>query len=131
MDFLVTFHSLLRWVVLLAAVVALVGAIGGWMGLLPPSLAARRAAAFYTIALDAQVVLGVIIWVGKGWYAAPGYFRLEHPLTMLLALVVAHAGQVTARRASVPVAAARNVALGTALSLVLVIVGIPGVVRRV
>jgi hypothetical protein len=130
-DFLVMLHSFWRWAVLLAAVVALVGAVAGWLGALPPSLAARRAGAFYTIALDIQFAIGLIIWIGKGWYAVPGFFRLEHPLTMLLAIVVAHAGQGLARRANAPTAAARAVAIATAVSLLLVLAGIPGVVRRV
>ena len=130
MDFLVVLHSTWRWVVLLAAVVALVGALGGWLGALPPSLAARRAATFYTVALDVQFLLGLVLWVGEGWYARPGgYFRFEHPTIMLLALVIAHAGQVLSRRAKAPTAAARTVTLAVALSLLLVIVGLPGVVR--
>ena len=133
MEFLVTLHSLWRWAVLAAGCVALVGAVAGWSGVLPPVVAARRAGALYTIALSVQFVLGVVIWVGKGWYAVPGYFRFEHPTIMLLALAVAHGGQLRARRAgrSAPTAAARTVALATLISLVLVIVGIPGVVRQV
>ncbi|MBA2449039.1 MAG: hypothetical protein H0V51_13535 [Chloroflexi bacterium] len=129
MDFLTILHSIWRWAVLLAAVVALVGALGGWLGQLSPRLAARRAGTFYTVALDVQVVLGLILWVGKGWYATPGFFRFEHPTIMLLALVVAHAGQALSRRAESPRAAARTVAIATAVSLALVVVGIPGVVR--
>jgi hypothetical protein len=130
MEFLVTLHDLWRWVVLLAAVVALVGALGGWLGALSPALAARRAGTFYTVALDVQVLLGLVLWIGGAWWTRPGtFFRFEHPTIMLLALVVAHGGAVLARRAKAPAAAARTVALATALSLVLVIVGIPGVVR--
>lgn len=129
MEFLDTFHSFWRWIVLIAAVVALVGAIGGWLGSLSPALAARRAGTLYIVALDVQLLTGIILWVGRGWYATPGYFRFEHPTTMLLAVIVAHAGQVMARRARDPRAAARTVAIAVAISLVLVIVGIPGVVR--
>jgi hypothetical protein len=129
MEFLVVLHSIWRWAVLFAAVVALVGALGGWLGALPPSLAARRAGTFYAIALDVQALLGLVLWIGRGWYATPGYFRFEHPTIMLLALAVAHGGQVLGRRAKTPAAAARTIALATAASLALVIVGIPGVVR--
>jgi hypothetical protein len=48
---------------------------------------------------------------------------------MLLALIVAHVGQVLSRRAKTDKGAARTVAIAIAVSLVLVIVGIPGVVR--
>ncbi|HYU20832.1 MAG TPA: hypothetical protein VEQ11_19265 [Chloroflexota bacterium] len=129
METVVVLHSFWRWAVLLAAVVGLVGSFGGWLGVLPPLAAARRAAAVYTIALDIQVLLGLVLWVGKGWYGVPGFYRLEHPTIMLLALVVAHAGQIVARRAAQPTAAARSVAFGTAVSLVLVVIGIPGVMR--
>jgi hypothetical protein len=126
---LVTFHSYWRYAVLIAAVVALVGAFGGWFGSLPPRQTARRAGVLYIVALDVQVLVGIVLWIGKGWYAAPGFYRAEHPATMLLAMIVAHVGQVLARRARTPRAAARAVAIAVAISLALVIVGIPGVVR--
>ncbi len=129
MEYLVLLHSFWRWAVLLAAVVALVGALAGWLGGLAPALSARRVGSPYTIALDIQFVLGVILWVGKGWYVVPGFYRFEHPSIMVLALVVAHVGPVLARRATAPRAAARAVALSTLASLVLVVLGIPGVVR--
>jgi hypothetical protein len=128
-DILVTFHSFWRYAVLIAAIVGLVGALGGWLGSLPPRQTARKAGLVYIIAIDVQALVGIILWIGKGWYAAPGYYRAEHPATMLLALIVAHVGQVLSRRAKTDKGAARAVAIAIAISLVLVIVGIPGVVR--
>ena len=128
MDYLVTFHSFWRWVVLIAAVVGLVGAAGGWLGPLPARLAARRAGTLYAVTLDVQLVVGLILLVGL-WGTLPTFYRYEHPTTMLLAVVVAHVGQVMAKRAGDPRAAARMVAIAIAVSLVLVVVGIPGVVR--
>ena len=131
MEFLVSLHSTWRWAVLVAGCVALVGAAAGWLGVLPPRPAARRAGILYTIALTVQFLLGAILWVGRGWYATPGYFRFEHPTIMLLALAVAHGGLAMSRRVgdSGSTAPARVVAVATAISLILVIVGIPGVVR--
>jgi hypothetical protein len=48
---------------------------------------------------------------------------------MLLAIVAAHVGQVLAKRSRLPAGAARVMAIAITVSLVLVIVGIPGVVR--
>jgi hypothetical protein len=129
LDLLVTFHSFWRYAVVIAAVVAIVGALGAWFGSLPARETARRAGLLYIIALDVQVLVGIVLWIGKGWYAVPGYFRAEHPATMLLAMIVAHVGQVLSRRAKTPRGAAQAVAIAVAISLVLVIVGIPGVVR--
>jgi hypothetical protein len=133
MEFLVQLHSFWRWAVLIAAVVALVGALGGWLGGLPPAVAARRAGSFYTIALDIQFVLGLILWLNLffsgEWSVTPAFYRFEHPSIMLLAVIVAHAGTAMARRAKEPRAAARLVTFTTLASLVLVVVGIPGVLR--
>jgi hypothetical protein len=119
-------HSFWRYAVLIAAVVAIVGALGGWLGALAPGASARRAGLLYVIALDIQVLIGIILWFARGGLAQPPPFRLEHPLIMLLAAVVAHIGQLLARRARAPTAAARAVTIAVAVSLVLVLVGIPG-----
>ena len=130
---LVTFHSFWRYAVLIAAVIALVVAFVGWLGPVPQRMllqpVVRRAGSLYIIALDLQALVGIIIWLGKGWYAAPGFFRAEHPATMILAVIAAHVGMVLAKRSLLPLRAARAVALGVAISLVLVLVGIPGIVR--
>jgi hypothetical protein len=128
-DTLTTVHSFWRYAVLLGAVVAIVGAVAGWLGALPPRLTARRAGIIYIVVMDIQIVLGAVLWLGKGGLSLPPPFRLEHPMTMILAAVVAHVGQVFARRAKVPRSAAGIVAIAVAVSLVLVILGIPGLVR--
>lgn len=131
---LVTFHSFWRYAVLIAAVVALVGALGGWLGSLPPRETARRAGLVYIIALDLQVVVGIILWLrllsSEAWSVAPMFYRAEHPFMMILAMIAVHVGQVLARRAKTPKAAARSVAIAVLVSLVLVLVGIPGIVRH-
>ena len=130
---LVTFHSFWRYAVLIADVIALVVAFAGWLGpqaqrtLLQPVV--RRAGSLYIIALDIQALVGIVVWLAKGWYAVPGFFRAEHPATMILAVVAAHVGMVLAKRSLLPARAARAVALGVAISLVLVLIGIPGIVR--
>lgn len=131
---LVSFHSFWRYAVLIAAVLALIVSLGAWLGptaqrsVLQPVV--RRAASLYIIVLDLQVLVGIVLWIGKGWYAMPGtFFRAEHPATMLLAMIAAHVGLVMAKRQRLPIGAARAVAIGVVVSFVLVLVGIPGVVR--
>lgn len=131
---LVSFHSFWRYAVLIAAVLALIVSLGAWLGptaqrtVLQPVV--RRAASLYIIVLDLQVLVGIVLWIGKGWYAMPGtFFRAEHPATMLLAMIAAHVGLVMAKRNRLPTGAARAVAIGVVVSFVLVLVGIPGVVR--
>jgi hypothetical protein len=130
---LVTLHSFWRYVVLITAVIALVMAFAGWLGpqaqrtLLQPGV--RRTGALYIMALDIQALVGIILWIAKGWYAVPGFFRAEHPAIMILAVIAAHVGMALAKRSPQPQRAARAMALGFAISLVLVLIGIPGIVR--
>jgi hypothetical protein len=124
-----TFHRFWgNYVVPIAAVIGLIVAIAGWLGALQPRLAARRAALLYIIAIDLQLLLGIVIWVGLGGMALARPYRLEHPLIMILAVVALHGGQVLAKRARSDKAAARTIAIAIAVSFVLVLVGIPGLV---
>jgi len=88
---MVTVHGLWRWVVLVAALLAIAGSkiapdsgSGEWGG---------RTGLFYSVALDLQVLIGLVLWVLEaGWRLNP-FFAYIHPVTMLLALSVAHAGR--------------------------------------
>lgn len=124
-----TFHRVWgNYVVPIAAVVGLIVAVAGWLGALQPRLAARRAALLYIIALDLQLLLGIVIWLGLGGLALARPFRLEHPLIMILAVVALHGGQILAKRARSDKAAARTIAITIVVSFVLVLIGIPGLV---
>ena len=126
MDTLVSIHGVLRWIVLLTAVISLVVALAGWFGSAASERATRRAMLAYVGALDIQVLIGIIVWVlGNYWQSEIRQFKFEHPITMLLALIVAHVAAARARRAAGPIAAARGRTIGTAISLILVLVGIP------
>jgi heme A synthase len=122
------FHSFWRYAVLIAAVVAFVGALAGWLGSLPARPTARRAGLLYVIAIDLQAALGIVLWFLRGGMGQERPFRLEHPLIMILAVVAIHVGQVMAKRAKSDKGAAGIVAIAIAVSFVLVLVGIPGLV---
>lgn len=131
MDTLVTglshFHSYWRYVVLIAAVVAIAGGLAGWLGQMPARKTAQQVGRWYVIAIDLQAALGILLWLLKGGYSAlqPPY-RLEHPLIMILALVAIHVGTVLAKRSKSDTGSARIVAIAAAVSFLLVLVGIPG-----
>lgn len=126
MDALVSLHGLIRWLVLLAGLVALVVAVLGWLGQGVSEKTARQGMLLYALTLDVQVLLGIVIWLlEQRWAGGERFFRFEHPLIMLIALAVVHIAAARARRASGPLAAARTRAVGVVLSLVLVLLGIP------
>ena len=125
MDTLVSAHSILRWIVLLAGVASLAVALASWFGS-ATDRTARQALLAYAISLDVQVLLGILIWaLGNYWQSPIRQFRFEHPIMMLLALIVAHVAAARARRAQAPLSAAKGRALGTGISLLVVLAGIP------
>jgi len=84
MNILLMLHSILRWIILLVAVVAIVKFALGWL----------RGGAFKGMdrgLMDLQVTLGIIYFLWNG-FAEEGFpaFRIEHAITMIIAAVVAH-----------------------------------------
>ena len=131
-------HSLVRWAVLASALFALVRAGGGLMRRRGWSAVDRRSLAMYVGVLDLQFLLGLILFgispltreAMRNVGAAMGEpelrrFLVEHPLAMLGAVFVAHAGAVITRRAPTDDVRFRRAAITVALSLALVLIGIP------
>jgi hypothetical protein len=129
MDVLVSIHSLLRWVVLTAGLVALLIAALAWLGSATTDRQGRLATLVFVVSIDIQVVFGVLIYVfGNFWQYANTQIRLEHPAMMLLALAVSHLAAARARRSS-GLSAARLRTISIAVSLLLILLGIPWVRR--
>jgi hypothetical protein len=84
-------HSIVRWLIVIVAVIAAVKfAIGWWRGDAFKS-ADRGLASGFSGLIDLQVTLGIIylIWNGLVVEGFP-MFRIEHAVTMIIAAVVAH-----------------------------------------
>lgn len=128
MEFLVNIHSFWRFIVLLAAIAAI--AVNGavWAGRAPWRIG-DRAGLIYTITLDIEAALGILVWILTilGLNTVQSILLIAHPLIMLLALGIAHMVRVRAGRAGSDGERARLVTLGFLASLVVIILGIPGV----
>ena len=91
MQILLSIHSIIRWLIVIVAVIAAVKFAVGW----------RRGSVFQKIdvnlskgfsgLMDLQVTLGLIYFIWNG-LADEGFpsFRIEHAVTMIIAAVVAH-----------------------------------------
>jgi hypothetical protein len=93
--FILKFHGELRWLVALAAVLA-IGKFGlGWLRRAPFKGVDRALMAAFTGLLDLNLLLGLVLLfgLGGGWPA----FRLEHAVTMILAIGVAHSSAMWRR----------------------------------
>ena len=136
---ILTLHNVMRWVVLAAALWAILRAIGGWTGRQPWTAASALPGRVYTITMDVQLLLGVLLYavfspVTRQAFSDMGaamaerdlrFFAVEHALLMVLAVVVAHMGKVLAAKGATDVARHRRAAIWYGVSLLLILGGMP------
>ena len=106
-------HSWLRWLALLAGLVATFSALGD--NTTPPAKGpADRWGLILTIALDTQLLLGLLLYfvlsptmtaIRENFSLAmkdpvARFWAVEHLTTMLVAIVVAHVGRVLGRKST-------------------------------
>ncbi len=85
-NFVLSVHSIVRWIVVVMAVIALIKFAAGWLGKMPFRPMDRGLMAGLTGMLDLQLLLGVILLLVLGFEP----YRLEHAGTMIVALVLVH-----------------------------------------
>ncbi len=137
-SFLLPVHNILRWIVLLAGVVAIAFAVAGWLGRKPWTRTHLTLNKIFTMAMDVQVLVGLILYfispmnqVALRNFAAAmrnadqRFFAVEHIFGMILALGIAHGGRTLAKMARDPWKKHRNAALLFTLALLIVIALIP------
>ncbi|MCA9923823.1 MAG: hypothetical protein KC421_15705, partial [Anaerolineales bacterium] len=88
MEFILTIHGWVRWLVALVALVAIIRSIMGLVQKQSYTGTDRQLLSVFTIVMDINLLLGLILLFGLG-----GGFpmnRIEHATTMIIAIVVAH-----------------------------------------
>ncbi len=90
-DFLLTLHSIMRWVILVTALAAMIRFALGWRQGGQFSRMDNGLAAGFSGLMDLQVLLGLVylFWTGL---ASEGFaaYRIQHTVTMIFAAVAAH-----------------------------------------
>jgi hypothetical protein len=138
-EFMLFLHNLVRWVALILAIVATVLAFMGWFGRREWAERDRRIGSFYAMAMDIQLLLGLLLYfifspITRGALANLGaamsnpdvaFFAVEHAFSMFLAVIFAHLGSATARRAPTSQAKFKRAAIFFAISLVLLLIAMP------
>ena len=89
--FILTVHSILRWVTIIVAVAALIKYAIGWLGKKPYDDTASRLTSAYKILMDTQLLIGAFYLV-LGGLLGVGFpsFRITHAVIMVIAVVLAH-----------------------------------------
>lgn len=109
MTILLQLHAIWQWVLLAAAVLVVLKALTGWLGKQRFAGLDDRLGLAFTIIVDVQVLLGLILWLFGSLglrtasqamsNAALRFIVWEHPILMLLALVCAHIGRTRSKKA--------------------------------
>ncbi len=111
---------------MLAIVVAIGYGLWGWLTNQRWSTTGRRITMFATIAVDIQLLLGIVLYVSYmidgRWSAYSASVKFAHPLMMILALGAIHMTNVRVKRADR--GKFRVLAVGAIITLVLVVLGI-------
>ena len=132
-------HSWVRWIVAIAAVVAVARAFYGWLGKKGWAKLDDQLGLLFSTSLDVQMLLGLILYfflspitqaAFKNLGAATSdatlrFFTLEHLLYMLVAVVLGHVGRALSKKATEPVAKHRMAAILFGLATLAILLAIP------
>ena len=125
MEFIVGIHGLVRWLVVIVAVVAVVRYALVMAGRAQPSGMDRGLMSGYTGLLDLNVLLGLIIIVGLSISAGQVLLIwLEHAVTNIVGVVVAHIFAQRAKKMEDAKLKARTNLLGVVISILIIVVGV-------
>ena len=132
-------HSLLRWAVLLTGLVAWFRAVGGQTAKRPWTAKDELWGLLFTISLDTQMVVGLILYVFLSPITKMGlqnlgaamridtarYFTVEHIAGMIIGIALAHVGRVRIRKAASDARRHRLAIIFFGLALVAIFASIP------
>ena len=123
MQILLAIHSLVRWVIIVVAVIAIIKYALGWLQKQQFGGMDRGLAAGFSGLMDLQALLGITYLVldGLGGTGFPAY-RIEHGITMIIAVAVAH--QPARWKNLADELRYRNTLAAVVVSLVVVLIGI-------
>jgi uncharacterized membrane protein YphA (DoxX/SURF4 family) len=138
-NFILATHNIVRWLILVAAVVVIVQAFVGWLGKREWSKADNLAGIIYVSVIDLNILLGFILYLFLSpltrqafvdFGAAMGnpvlrFFAVEHIFMMLVALALAHVGRSLSKKATEPIKKHRAAAIWYTLSLLAILFMIP------
>jgi len=132
-------HSLLRWVVLAAGLVAFGRALAGMRARRAWTAGDDRAGQVFVGTLDLQLLIGLVLYFGlspitraamQDFGAAMGnsmlrFWAVEHILGMVIAVALAHVGRVRVRKTTDPVRRHKLAAIFFGLALIAILATIP------
>ena len=136
---LLALHNLLRWIAIIAALVAAGFALTGWGGNKAADRRLLRYGAIFVITMDIQLLIGLILYFAVSPLTRMAFqnmsvamkdhelrfFTVEHTTYMVVAVVLSHVGMVFARKGKTDRSKYRGAAIAWIFSLLLMLGGTP------
>lgn len=123
-------HSGFRYIVLVLFIYAIVSALLGWFGKRPYTNGNRLVNLFAMISAHTQLLIGIVLYFisDKVQFTASTmkdpvsrYYAVEHQVMMLIALVLITIGHAKSKKAVLPEAKHKTIALFYGIALLIII----------
>ena len=132
-------HSWVRWIVLIAGILAVARAVAGMSGGKPWTKADDRGTLLFTIALDIQLLIGLILYAGLSPVTRTAFADMaaamrnpalrfwvaEHFVGMIMALALAHVGRVVIKKRTEAGDKHRLAAMFMGVAMVVILLSLP------
>ena len=132
-------HSWVRWVIVIAGILAVARAVIGMSGGKPWTKDDDRGTLLFTIALDVQMLVGLILYVALSPVTRTAFADMaaamrnpalrfwvaEHFVGMIMALALAHVGRVVIRRKAQADDKHRLAALFMGVAMIVILLSAP------
>jgi len=132
-------HSIVRWLVIIFALLAIGRAFAGWFGRKAWGSIDDRLGMVYTMTFDLQVLAGILLYFFlsplttqalRNFGAAMGnniarFFTVEHLVLMLIAVGVAHVGRSLSKKPTDDRGKFKRAAIFYTISILLVLAAVP------
>lgn len=126
MEIIVNLHNIWRWVVLLVGLGAIALAIMSATGARPWDGVSDRLSFFFTLAMDIQLLIGIVLWIGQQrWDGSDTFLSFIHPLLMIVAVALAHVGRRRSDLADGSRTKGQQASIFFILSFIVIVVAIP------
>jgi uncharacterized membrane protein SirB2 len=126
-------HSGFRFVVLVIILIAIIQALIGWLGRKTYSKGTRKLNLFAMIAAHTQLLIGLVLYFLSPFVqfgsntmkeATTRYWTVEHIAMMIFAIVLITIGHSKSKKATLPEAKHRAIAIFYGLAVLIIIVAI-------
>lgn len=125
-------HSGLRYIVILVVVLTLIKLLTGLVGNGRWGKLDQVLGAATPIVFDIQLLLGIILWiVQQRWNGALPLASWEHPVTMILAIAVAHVTWSRTKKSSEDMAKFRTAFVGFLVAGLLMGLGVARITQMI